>query len=123
MSWRDAPLYVEASDLARYVLDRAAGWTDAAGPLLAPAVTEAALALVDGVALALTFPETRPTHLDEADRAVVRLRERLRLACALGLLSGGALRHTAGRLTVIGRNIGGWRRRRGVRPREPPEPE
>ena len=107
MSWRDAPLYVEAADLARYVMERASAWTGASAAALGAAVTDAAMSLVEAVALALTFPDTRAAHLVDADEAVVRLRERLRLAQTLGLLSPGALRHAAGRLQVIGRMIGG----------------
>lgn len=119
MSWRDAPLYVEAAALARTVGERATVWTGASP--LAGTTLEVALSLVDAVALALTFPETRAAHLEAADHAVVRLRERLRLAGALGLLSPGALRHATGRLQLIGRMIGGWRRRRGPQARDPPE--
>lgn len=69
-----------------------------------------------GVSLALTFPASRSRHLEAADEAVVRLRELLRLAQELGLISPGGLRYASGRLLVIGRMIGGWRKRT-----EPPE--
>ena len=70
--------------------------------------------------MALTFPEGRAAQLQAADEAVVRLRERLRLAGALGLLSPGALRQLTGQLSAIGRMIGGWRRRLGPHARAPP---
>lgn len=120
MSWRDAPLYTEAAALAAWVVERASAWPTPGGAQLAPPTTEAALALVDAVALALTFPEPRAEHLHAADEAVVRLRERLRLATRLGLVSPGGARHAQGRLLIIGRMIGGWRRRVAALARAPP---
>ena len=120
MSWRDAPLHVEAAALCEDVHARAAGWAGPTAALVTPACAEAALALSEAVSLALTFPEGRAAQLQAADEAVVRLRERLRLAGAQGLLSPGALRHLTGQLQAIGRMIGGWRRRRGPQARDPP---
>ena len=111
MSWRDAPLYVRCFDLARALLERAGGWSGPAGGLLREPIARAADELVCAVALALTFPRERGGHLAEADRSVVRLRERLRLARELGLLSAGAHRLATTELADIGRMIGGWRRR------------
>lgn len=120
MSWRDAPLHVEATSLCQDVLTRSSSWAGpGAAPLAAPCA-EAALALGEAVALALTFPEGRAAQLQAADEAVVRLRERLRLAGALGLLSPGALRQLTGQLSAIGRMVGGWRRRLGPHARAPP---
>ena len=120
MSWRDAPLHVEATSLCQDVLTRSSSWAGpGAAPLAAPCA-EAALALGEAVALALTFPEGRAAQLQAADEAVVRLRERLRLAGALGLLSPGALRQLTGPPSAIGRMIGGWRRRLGPHARAPP---
>lgn len=118
MSWRDAPLYVEAHDLARWLLERTRSWPSPGGEQLARAVGEAALELLTTVALALTFPATRGEHLEAADHAVVRLRAALRLSCELGLLSPGGLRFACGRLQAVGRMIGGWRKR--LRPTAPP---
>ena len=59
MSWRDAPLHVEATSLCQDVLTRSSSWAGpGAAPLAAPCA-EAALALGEAVALALTFPEGR----------------------------------------------------------------
>jgi hypothetical protein len=115
MSWRDAPLYVEAHDLAVASIGRATTWSAARGTLLAPVLVRAAGDLLDEVSLALTFPQTRAAHLERADHAVVRLRGALRLARDLGLLSPGALRQADERLGAIGRMIGGWRRRPAAR--------
>ncbi len=111
MSWRDAPLYVEAHDLARWVLERAASWPPERDRLLAPPLAAAACDLVTEVALALTFPHSRARHLERADHAIVRVRTLLRLARDLALISAGGLRFAAGRLQVIGRMVGGWRKR------------
>lgn len=111
MSWRDAPLYVETHDLALWVLQRAQGWPDREGGALASLTVSAACELVSTVALALTFPASRQHHLEQSDHAIVRLRELLRLARDLGLLSPGGLRFAAGRLDTAGRMLGGWRKR------------
>ncbi len=108
MSWRDAPLYVEAFDLASWTMERTQQWPHGN---LARLVTLSASELVISVSLALTFPANRGRHLEEADEGIVRLRTQLRLAHALGLLSRRGLRFSAGRLGVIGRMIGGWRKR------------
>lgn len=111
MSWRRAPLYVESHDLARWVLERASRWQGGRGHPLAPPATAAACELVGQVSLALTFPATRPAHLEAADHSIVRLRTLLRLARDLGLVSSGGLRYASGRLQAAGRMIGGWRKR------------
>jgi YD repeat-containing protein len=79
-------------------------------------ITETTLA---GTTFTTYGPEVRAAQLQTADEAVVRLRERLRLAGALGLLSPGALRQLTAQLSVIGRMIGG-RRRLGPHVRAPP---
>ncbi len=120
MSWRDAPLYVEAHDLARWIVERTNAWASRDERHLAPLVTRDACDLLSAVSLALTFPATRATHLEEADHGIVRLRVLLRLAQGLGLLSTGGLRFASGRLSVMGRMIGGWRKRVPAS-RSPPE--
>ncbi len=110
MSWRDAPLYVEAHDLAGWILERAEGW-NGRGEQIGRRVTGAACDLVDAVTLALTFPERRAADLERADAAVAVLRTRLRLAQRLGLVSARGLRFACGRLQAIGRMVGGWRKR------------
>lgn len=119
MSWRDAPLYVEAHDLALWVIDRAGSWTSRGEGLLAPPAVNTAHQLVTSVALALTFPTSRKEHLEAADQAIVRLRVTLCLAREMGLLSAGGLRFAAGRLAAIGRMVGGWRKR--LKPMDSPE--
>jgi len=109
MSWRDAPLYVEAYDLARWLLERTEAWQ--AGSSMRSRLSDAGCDLVEAVSLALTFPLQRAGHLDRADAAIVRVRVLLRLACDLGLVSAGSLRFASGRLRVIGRMVGGWRKR------------
>ncbi len=108
MSWRDAPLYVEAFDLARWVVERTEKWRHQPLALL---VTSSASELASSVSLALTFPATRSFHLKRADEGIVQLRTQLRLAHGLGLLSRRGLRFAAGRLEAIGRMVGGWRKR------------
>lgn len=111
MSWRDAPLYVEAHDLAVWLIERAATLREPAAGFLAPRIVGTACDLVDAVALSLTFPATRPERLAQADAAIVVLRTELRLAEALGVISHRRLRFASDRLRAIGRMVGGWRKR------------
>ncbi len=108
MSWRDAPLYVEAFDLSCWVVERAGSWEHEP---LAQRATGAAVDLVSSASLALTFPATRELHLAATDEGIVRLRTVLRVARNLGLVSRGGLRDAAERLGKIGRMVGGWRKR------------
>ncbi len=114
MSWRDAPLYVEAFDLSIWVSERAGSWQHEP---LARHASSAAIDLVTSVSLALTFPDARERHLVATDEGVVRLRTLLRMAEGLELLSKGGLRHAAARLAEIGRMVGGWRKRLARQPR------
>ncbi len=108
MSWRDAPVYVEAFDLGRWVIERADSWEHRP---LADRATGAAVELVISVSLALTFPANRQRHLAASDEGIVRLRTVLRLAESVGLVSRGGLRAAAQQLGSIGRMVGGWRKR------------
>ena len=121
--WSQAPLYVQSFDLARWLAEKAEdrrGGPHAA--LLAQASTAAAELLL-AIGLALTFPSLRVRNLERADEQVVRARLLLRLACELGALSPGGLRHASNELDEIGRMIGGWRRsvRRRRGRRSPPQ--
>lgn len=111
MSWRHAPLWVEAHDLARWVLERIERWPPEHGRHFGPLLARSVCELVEAVSLVLTFPATRLDDLRQADRAIVRLRSRLRLARDLALLSPGGLRFAEGKLRVIGRMVGGWQKK------------
>lgn len=108
MSWRDAPLYTEAFDLSRWVMERTGSWPHEP---LARLATRSACNLVTAVSLALTFPQGREQHLERADVGIVELRTLLRLAQSLALVSRGGLRFATARLATIGRMVGGWRKR------------
>lgn len=118
MNARETPLYVDAHDLARWVISRARSWPPERQGHMAPLIVAAACDLVTAVSLALTFPASRWEHVEQADRSIVRLRTLLRLARDLNLLSAGGLRFAAGRLQVIGRMIGGWKKKLKPLPRE-----
>ncbi len=120
MSWRDAPLYVKAHELARWVVEHATRSSPEDRHPLAGPVTRSACDLLAGVSQALTFPDSRARRLAEADDAIVRLRVRLRLARDLGLVSPRGLRIAAGRLQAVGRMVGRWRKRVEPRGRLPP---
>jgi hypothetical protein len=68
------------------------------------------LRLLDGVVLALKDRE-RLEALDEADRTLLQLRQRLRLAVPQALLDDRQALHGLARCDDIGRQLGGWLRR------------
>ncbi len=119
MSWRDAPLWLEAHDLARWIIERVDSWSEERASHLGPLLTQGACELVEATALVLTFPKTRGSDLRAADRAIVRLRSRLRLAKELALISPGGLRFAEGRLRAIGKMVGGWQKRWNRRTAKP----
>ena len=110
MSWREAPLYVEAHDLARWIGERSKGWPADSRREVGAHLIAAACELLTAVGLALTFPHSRRGHLETADAAIVRCRLLLRLARDLCLVSPGGNRFAAGRLAEIGRMVGGWQK-------------
>ena len=115
MTIAEAPLYVRAHDLAVWLDRGTAAWPSPVGDL-ALAVRAAARRLACESALSLTFRDRRIAHLDEADEAIVRLREMLRIAVDLEIMDRKRLRHPAAELADIGRIIGGWRKRLKRRP-------
>ena len=108
MSWREAPLYIEVHDLTRRVLEWTPTWSDRGDPGPVATTRDQALALVDAVSLALTFPDGRLARLAAADASIVRVRMRLRLAHDRRAARGG--RAVGGRGAA--RPAGGWRRAR-----------
>jgi len=122
VSWRAAPLYTRAHDLARDLLPR----VEAGGyPALRHRLATEAQELLCEVSLALTFPDGRAAHQAAADRSVTRLKVLVRLARELDVLTERGARHVGEQLVEIGRILGGWRRRpdrRGHRGEEAPSP-
>ncbi len=111
MSVQDAPLYVLAHELARDLHERCGRWSELDRQRLGYALSETSRELLVAVALGLSFPATRPEHLQAADETLARLRVLLPLAHELGLLSAGARRHLARQALEAGRMLGGWRKR------------
>ena len=109
MSRKEAPIYIEAHDLTRWVVEKAATWP--APALLAPQVTQASTELLSSVSQALTFTRNRRDHLNRADEAIVKLRVLLRVARDMGQISPSAHRFACSRLSAIGSMLGGWLRR------------
>ena len=102
---KEAPLYVQTHDLARWLLQNLAP----SGPLEAR-VHEGALSLLDHVVLALKGFD-RERNVDGADAATALLRTQLRLARDLDHIDDRQLLFLTRELDSIGRQIGGWLRR------------
>ena len=111
MSPRDAPLYIRTRDLVEWLLSRILSWERAPREMLGRPLFEAGEMLLDAIALALVMPDSRPAHQEVADRAIVCVRELLRLSAGQTLLSRRQLRFALEELDVMGRMLGGWRKR------------
>lgn len=108
MSWRDAPLYIRAHDLARDLLPRVA---DGPEPVLRHRLAAEVQELLCEISLALSFVQGRRNHPHAADQCITRLKVLVRLARDLEVLTETGARHVGGELVELGRMIGGWQRR------------
>jgi hypothetical protein len=109
VSWRRAPLYVEAHELAVWLGRHFDGER---ARTLDVELARTGDELLFQVARALAFPGAREQALLAADEAVLRLRVLARVACERARLAPRELRFAAARLERIGRMLGGWRRQR-----------
>ncbi len=107
MTWRRAPLYVRAHDLALWLGRHAAATSPPARPV-ADEVAGLARDLLTALSLALTFPSERKARQRDADAAVVALRVRVRLLADLGGATDAQARHAIEHIDEIGRMLGGW---------------
>lgn len=105
---RNAPIFTAAWDLAAWLLPLAGR---CGRGVLADELARAALVLLDHVTLALKNVD-RDLALQDADLCLVRLRLRLRLAAETGLIEDRQCRHGLELADAIGRQLGGWQRRR-----------
>lgn len=103
---RQAPLYTAAYDLADWVLGHLKDRPDH----LSADTCRLVLRLLDSIVLALKARD-RLEALDEADRTLLQLRQRLRLAVPQTLLDERQALHGLERCDDIGRQLGGWLRR------------
>lgn len=118
MSWRDAPIYIRAHDLARDLLPRV---EDGPCPALRHRLAAEAQDLLCEVSLALSFVDGRRAHQEAADHAITRLKVLVRLARDVGVLDERGGRSVGEELVAMGRMIGGWQRRHAGPP-DPPAP-
>lgn len=106
-TWRRAPLYVEAHDLALWLELR---WVPEPPRGLVDDLSATGRELLFQIGRALSFPESRLAGIELADEAALRLRLLLRLALEARILGPEQLRHALERVERIGRMLGGWRR-------------
>ena len=100
-----APLYVDAYDLANWLLGHLNECTDT----LSRDICRYSLDLLDAVVLALKGWE-RWERLEQAERHLLRLRQRIRLAETQGMFDDRQALHALEICDRIGRQIGGWQR-------------
>lgn len=80
MSWRDAPLVVQAHDLAQTLLKVCDAEPFAPQPALRRHLADGVLGLLSQVSIALSFPADRPQAWRAADRHVCTLKVLVRPA-------------------------------------------
>ena len=102
----EAPLFIQTFDLASWLLRQ----LPAESPLT-PRLHREGLALLDAVVLALRGQDT-DARLAQADEAATLLRIHLRLAVQIEQLTPRQMLFLTGELDSIGRQLGGWRKKR-----------
>lgn len=103
---KEAPIFTAAWDLNLWVQRKLGGQSH----VLADAVARESLAVLDAVVLALKgFERLDQVHL--ADRHLVRLRMRIRLAWETELMEERQARYLLELTDDIGRQLGGWQKR------------
>ncbi len=100
-----APLYIDTYDLTAWLLGHFNECTD----ILSRDTCKFSLDLLDVVVLALKNRE-RWERLEQADRILLRLRQRIRLIQTQGMLDDHQALHALEICDRIGRQIGGWQR-------------
>ena len=105
---KEAPLFVDASRLCAWVLERL-GKRD---EVLARRLCSTALDLLEHLTLALKRRD-REDRIEAADEDLIVLRVELRLAAATELLSERQMLFALEQADAIGRQLGGWRRSLG----------
>lgn len=108
MTGLTAPLFVQAYDLSLYVLERTAAFPKQQRFVLARRVEDAALDLLEHVALALQSERQRRARVEAADQALTRLRLAWRLARDRNHLCERRYAHAATQIDEIGRMLGGY---------------
>ncbi len=105
MTGTPAPLYVDTYDLANWLLGHL---NERADPLSRDSC-RICLGLLDAVVLALKHRE-RWERLEQADEALLRLRQRIRLIQEQRVFDERQALHALELCNRIGRQIGGWQR-------------
>lgn len=107
----EAPLYVDAYDLALEVIRRTERFPKSQRFVLGLRMQQAALDLLESITLALHDRQGRLARLEAAEAALTRLRLGSRLARDLELLGDKVAVALGGRYERVGRQLGGWWRR------------
>ncbi len=106
---KEAPLFVDASRLCAWVLQRLGG----DDRVLSRRLCSTALDLLEHLTLALKRRD-REDRIEAADEDLIALRVELRLAAATELLTERQALYALEQADVIGRQLGGWRRSLGA---------
>lgn len=101
-----APIFTTTWDFSVWLLQKARSAPD---DLLARSLADRALRLLDAITFALKDIE-RDEALQNADRLLIQLRLRLRLAIETELLNAQQGHYALEQTDSIGRQLGGWRK-------------
>lgn len=111
MKTSQAPLYILSYDLARWLLERVEQFPRARRIVYGDRLRSTSLELLECVSVALAFPGVRQQRLQQADEALLHLRLALRLATDSQTLSAKQSLFVQDQVEVIGRMLGGWRKK------------
>lgn len=105
---KETPLHRDTLALCGVVLEEMG---EPGAEILSQRLASSALAVLEDVTLALAGREPN-THLEDADGSLQLFRTHLRLAYHLGLLDEEDFQDFAEQADVVGRQVGGWLKRR-----------
>jgi len=114
-----SPLFVKTYDFLLWLIPLTLKFPKSQRFLLAERLSKMVLDFYDLILDAVMEPERQGERLDEADKLLTKIRLYIRLSYDLKCIAQGQFEHAARRVDEIGRLIGGWKRKRASKKREP----
>jgi hypothetical protein len=105
---KESPIFAKTHDLLVWLIPTTLKFRREHRFSLVMRIQDAAFDLQDHLLAAATDKGRQREHLIAADVSLNRLRQRLRLAHALGLLEDGQYRHVSTMTAEVGRLLGAW---------------
>ncbi len=106
-----SPIFVKTYDFLLWLIPTTLKFPKSQRFLLAERLSKMALDFYDLILEAALEPERQTERLNEADKALTKIRLYVRLSHDLKCISLGQLEHAARLMDELGRLIGGWKRK------------